>query len=115
MFLNEPLDAIDLISTKATTLLKPDWRQPELGLVLLALHVDMGWFVAVIRVKEEPIWAKSKNRRHGKHCMPIALNCQMSLEPDFGLCRRCPTAEFTRRRVAPTAIVRETRRNQAND
>ena len=64
MLLDEPLNPLDLDSPESTAALQPDRIEPELGEVVVTLHVDMRWFIAVISIEEEPIRAKSQHGRH---------------------------------------------------
>jgi hypothetical protein len=41
MFWYQPIDAVDLLAAEAVTVLKPDGLEPELGLAIVALNVDI--------------------------------------------------------------------------
>jgi hypothetical protein len=60
VFLDEPLNPVDLSSAEPTTTLKPGGIDPKFGLVIVALNMDMGWLIAVTCVKEESVRANSQ-------------------------------------------------------
>jgi hypothetical protein len=64
MLFDEPLNPLDLDSPESTTALQPNRIEPELGEVVVALHVDMRWFIAITSIEEEAIRAKSQHRGH---------------------------------------------------
>ena len=64
MLFDEPLNPLDLTSGKSATPLQPDRVEPELCEVVVTLHVDVRWFIAVTSIEEEPIRAKSQHRWH---------------------------------------------------
>jgi hypothetical protein len=64
MLFDEPLNLLDLDSPESTTALQPNRIEPELGEVVVALHVDMRWFIAVPSIEEEAIRTNSQHRGH---------------------------------------------------
>ena len=64
MLFDQLLNPLDLDSPESTTPLQPDWVEPELREVVVTLHVDMRWFIAVTSIEEEPIRAKSQRGWH---------------------------------------------------
>jgi len=57
--------SINLVPAEAAALLKPNWGEPELGLVALTLYVDVRRLIAVVCIEEESVWPISQNGRHG--------------------------------------------------
>jgi hypothetical protein len=47
MFFDQPLNPIDLCSTKATAALEPSRVNPEFGFVIITFNVDVGRLIAV--------------------------------------------------------------------
>jgi hypothetical protein len=44
--------------------LKSEWREPEFGLGLVALNMNVWRFVAVACKEKEPVWTEAKGRGH---------------------------------------------------
>jgi hypothetical protein len=68
VFANESLNPPQFRARKATASLQARWIQPELGLGFSPLHVNMGRFVSIRRVEEEPVWPGPKNCRQRFQC-----------------------------------------------
>ena len=64
MLFNEPLYPLDLGPSESAAALKPNRVEPELRDVVVTLHMDVGWFLAIPSIEEEPIWAKPQHRWH---------------------------------------------------
>jgi hypothetical protein len=62
--LDEPLYPLDLDSPKSTAPLEPDRVKPELRHVVVTLHMDVGWFMSVASVEQEPVRAKTQYGWH---------------------------------------------------
>src|ERR1039457_1193535 len=60
VFANESLNPPQFRARKATASLQARWIQPELGLGFSPLHVNMGRFVSIRRVEEEPVWHRTE-------------------------------------------------------
>jgi hypothetical protein len=56
--------AVDLSPRKAVTAFQQDGVEPELGFALLALYMDVGRFISITRVEEQPVRPGPKNRGH---------------------------------------------------
>jgi hypothetical protein len=54
----------ELVSTKSTTILKPDGIQPKFGDPMIALNVNMGWLIAISCIEEESVRSNPQYRRH---------------------------------------------------
>ena len=64
MLFDKSLNPLDLDALESTAALQADRIEPELGEVVVALHVDVRWLIAVTSIEEEAIWAKSQYRGH---------------------------------------------------
>lgn len=64
MFVHEPLDVAQLGRVEAVVRGERDGAQPELGLQVLALDVNMGRLVSFPAVKVETIRADAQDRGH---------------------------------------------------
>ena len=64
MFFNEFLYAINLSSTKASTVLQSYRVKPEFSLVIISLNVNMRWLITIICIKEESIRPASQYSWH---------------------------------------------------
>ena len=53
---NQFLYPVDVFAPNAVTALQSNRIEPELGLAVVALDVDVRRFVSITRVKEEPEW-----------------------------------------------------------
>jgi hypothetical protein len=47
VFLDKPLDAVDIAATEAATTLQPNRTEPELGFHVLLFDVDVRWLTTV--------------------------------------------------------------------
>jgi hypothetical protein len=82
VFLDKPLDAVDLAPTEAATTLQPNRTEPELGCHLLSLDVNMGWLTTVTRVKEAPVWPLNRYSWHGSRSSRLyTKDCSMMRVP----------------------------------
>jgi hypothetical protein len=68
VFANQSLNPPNLHTAKAPAPLKTQRIKPELDLGFLPLHVNMGRFVSIRRVEEEPVWPGSNNCRQRFQC-----------------------------------------------
>jgi hypothetical protein len=57
VFFDQFLKTTDLVAPKAPIALKTNRSEPELGFILIALNMDVGWFIPVSRVTEKSIGA----------------------------------------------------------
>jgi hypothetical protein len=64
--LDDFLDRKEFVRTEPAAPIQHDWINPELGRVLVSLHVDMGRLFTVVCVEEKPIWPDSQWRWHDK-------------------------------------------------
>jgi hypothetical protein len=71
MFLDQPLNSLDLSGSEPIAAGQSDWIKPKLGLESLAFDVHMHWLRMVGRVKVKPVWPKSKNRGQRSQCTPF--------------------------------------------
>jgi hypothetical protein len=55
---------IDFLARESTTPLNAQRIEPELRLALVPFNVDMRWFGAIARIKEEPERSDAQNSRH---------------------------------------------------
>ena len=62
--MNYDQGSIKFTPTEATALLDPNRHEPEFGDIRFTLHMDMWRLITITGVKEEAIWANSKDRRH---------------------------------------------------
>ena len=61
---DELLDSVDLICSKAMTVLQPNRVEPELRLAVVPFDVQVRRLVSIARIKEESVGASSKYGRH---------------------------------------------------
>jgi hypothetical protein len=61
VFFHKFTDAINFVAVETAAALKPYRCEPELGLLVLTFDMNMRWFVAVVRIKEE--WNSPPNAR----------------------------------------------------
>jgi hypothetical protein len=66
VFFNQSLYAIDFASTKASTTLKANRIEPELGFHVFPFDVDVRRFVSIAGVEEKPVWPFD---RYSWHCI----------------------------------------------
>jgi hypothetical protein len=71
ILLDEGLDRADLSASKPPTPFQPHWIEPELGLGVVAFHMDVGRFAAVRGIEEEPIKAPNKTGSGTLAALPI--------------------------------------------
>jgi hypothetical protein len=64
MLFDKSLNPLDLGTLESTAALQADRIEPELGEVVVALHVDMRWLIPITSIEEEAIRAKSQHRGH---------------------------------------------------
>ena len=64
MLTDEDGHTVEFCAAKATALVEADGFEPELGQVLVPLHVDVRRLGPVIGVEEEPIGASPEHGRH---------------------------------------------------
>jgi hypothetical protein len=70
---NQILDPQEFRAAKTATPLQAHRVEPDLGVRLLPLHVNMRRLVPIRRIEEEPVWPRSQNRRqHIKFTVPTA-------------------------------------------
>ena len=99
MLFNKSLNPMDLDSLESTAALQADRIEPELGEVVVALHVDMRWLIPVTSIEEEAIRAKSQHRGYKATYLTAAGNDNLVPAPLTG-----PTL-----RLAPASTQGNTR------
>ena len=66
MLADERGDPVELRTPEASALVEADRIEPELGKVLVALHVDVRRLGPVTGVEEEPVGASPEHGRHAE-------------------------------------------------
>jgi hypothetical protein len=51
-------------TSKSAASLQPHWLDPELRNIIFSFNMHMDRFIAVTRIKEDPIWPNSQYSRH---------------------------------------------------
>ena len=68
MLADEGGHPVELRTPEAAALVEADGVEPELGQVLVALHVDVRRLGPVAGVEEEPVRASPEHSRHAERC-----------------------------------------------
>jgi hypothetical protein len=64
MFLHKPLQPMEFQSAEAMAVLQSYRLQPEFGDLIVTLHMDMGWLIAIPGIEKESIRTNAQDRRH---------------------------------------------------
>ena len=63
---------VELRTPETAALVEADGFEPEIGQVLVALHVDVRRLRPVAGLEEEPVGASPEHCRHAERCYPEA-------------------------------------------
>jgi hypothetical protein len=61
---------IEFLVAKSPAPLQSDGIEPEFRGVILTLDVNMGWFIAITGIEEEPVRSSPQHGWHGKLLIP---------------------------------------------
>jgi hypothetical protein len=67
-------------TSKSAASLQPHWLDPELRNIIFSFNMHMDRFIAVTRIKEEPIWPNSQYSRH-LHSLDIFFSPNVKAQP----------------------------------
>ena len=81
MFADQQFDLAKLLIRKSTAASKTDGRQPELGDLIVPLHVDVRRLAAITRIEENSIRANPKDCRHVR--TPFAISIMFPTLPEL--------------------------------
>ena len=87
MLADEGGHPVELRTPEAAALVEADGVEPELGQVLVALHVDVRRLGPVTGVEEEPVGASPEHGRHAERWhgdWPVGNAGQASADRDWG-------------------------------
>jgi hypothetical protein len=76
--LDHPLNAAQFLSAKASIPLQSNRIQPELGLTIVALDMDVRRLGSIAGIEEKTVWTMSHDRGHARQVRRCLAKCQAS-------------------------------------